>query len=50
VGDSGSVIETATAKVVATIPNMLNTRKFVEIDWLAGVPIASTGRHGIGYP
>jgi hypothetical protein len=50
VGDSGSVIETTTAKVVATIPNMLNTRKFVEIDWLAGVPIASTGRHGIGYP
>jgi DNA-binding beta-propeller fold protein YncE len=49
VGDSGSVIDTATAKVVATIPNMLNTRKFVEIDWLAGLPIASSGRQGIGY-
>jgi hypothetical protein len=49
VGDSGSVIETATGAVVASIPNMLNTRKFVEIDWLAGVPLATSGRTGIGY-
>jgi hypothetical protein len=26
-----------------------NTRKFVEIDWSGGVPIASSGRQGIGY-
>jgi WD40 repeat protein len=49
VGDSGAVIETATQKVVARIPAMLNTRKFVEIDWAAGVPVASSGRQGIGY-
>jgi DNA-binding beta-propeller fold protein YncE len=49
VGDSGSVIEAATNRVVATIPNMLNTRKFVEIDWQGRVPVASSGRQGIGY-
>jgi sugar lactone lactonase YvrE len=49
VGDSGDVIETATEKVVATIPNLLNTRKFVEIDWSGGVPIATSGRTGVGY-
>lgn len=49
VGDSGDVIETATHKVVAKIENLLNSRKFVEIDWSGGVPIASSGRQGIGY-
>jgi DNA-binding beta-propeller fold protein YncE len=49
VGDSGDVIDTATHKVVATVDNLLNTRQFVEIDWSAGVPIASSGRQGIGY-
>ena len=50
VGDSGDVIETATNRVVARIENLLNTRKFLEIDWQNGVPIASSGRQGIGYP
>jgi DNA-binding beta-propeller fold protein YncE len=49
VGDSGDVIETATQKVVARIDSLLNSRKFVEIDWSGGVPIASSGRQGIGY-
>lgn len=48
VGDSGDVIETATRRVVAKIENMLNTRKFVEIDWSDGVPVASSGREGVG--
>jgi YVTN family beta-propeller protein len=48
VGDSGDVIDTTTHKVVATIPNVLNTRKFVEIDWSGGVPVATSGRTGIG--
>jgi hypothetical protein len=48
VGDSGDVIETATDKVVTTIPNLLNTRKFVEIEWSGGVPVATSGRTGIG--
>jgi sugar lactone lactonase YvrE len=49
VGDAGDVIDTRTRKVVARIENLLNTRKFVEIDWSGGVPIASSGRQGIGY-
>ena len=50
VGDSGDVIETASEKVVASIPELLNTRIFVEISWAGGVPVASSGRQGIGYP
>ncbi len=49
-GDTGDVLETATHRVVARIPNLLNTRKFVEIDWSHGVPIASSGRQGVGQP
>ena len=49
VGDAGDVIDTRTRKVVARIENLLNTRKFVEIDWSGGAPIASSGRQGIGY-
>jgi len=48
VGDSGDVIDTATHRVIATIPTVLNTRKFVEIDWREGSPIASSGRQGVG--
>jgi DNA-binding beta-propeller fold protein YncE len=47
-GDTGDVIETATHRVAARIPNLLNTRKFVEIDWLGGRPAASSGRQGVG--
>jgi DNA-binding beta-propeller fold protein YncE len=47
-GDTGDVIETATHSVVARIPNLLNTRKFVEIDWQGGRPTASSGRQGVG--
>jgi WD40 repeat protein len=49
VGDAGDVIDTRTRTVVARIDNLLNTRKFVEIDWSGGIPIASSGRQGIGY-
>jgi DNA-binding beta-propeller fold protein YncE len=48
VGDAGDVIETATHRVVARVENLLNTRKFVEIDWSGGRPVASSGRQGIG--
>lgn len=48
-GDTGDVIETATRRVAARIPNLLNSRKFVEIDWSRGRPIASSGRQGVGY-
>jgi DNA-binding beta-propeller fold protein YncE len=47
-GDTGDVIETATHRVVARIQNLLNTRKFVEVDWVGGRPTASSGRQGVG--
>jgi WD40 repeat protein len=47
-GDTGDVIELQAPRVVAHIGNLLNTRKFVEIDWRAGVPVASSGRQGVG--
>jgi WD40 repeat protein len=49
VGDSGAVIETATHKVIANITNLLNSRKTIEIDWANGVPIATSGRTGVGH-
>ncbi len=48
VGDSGDVIETATRKVVANLPPLLNTKMSMEIDWANGVPIATSGRSGVG--
>jgi DNA-binding beta-propeller fold protein YncE len=48
VGDSGSVIDTTTDKVVMKIAPLLNTKKSLEIDWSEGVPIASSERTGVG--
>jgi hypothetical protein len=48
VGDSGDVIETARHRVVAHLPALLNTRKSIEIDWRGGVPVAASGRQGVG--
>jgi WD40 repeat protein len=48
VGDSGAVVDTATHKVIANITNLLNTRKTIEIDWSNGLPVASSGRTGVG--
>ena len=48
VGDSGDVIETATRKVVANLPTLLNTKISIEIDWANGVPVATSGRSGVG--
>jgi DNA-binding beta-propeller fold protein YncE len=47
-GDSGDVIDIASDMVIARIPNLLNTREFAEIDWAGGVPVASSGRQGVG--
>jgi len=49
VGDSGNVISTSTRQVIATIPQLYNTRIYVEIDWQNGVPISTTTREGLGY-
>ena len=48
VGDSGEVIETASRKILATLTTLANTRKSLEIDWANGVPIATSGRTGVG--
>ena len=48
VGDAGDVISTATRTVVATLPQMANTRKMIEIDWQNGRPIATSTRTGVG--
>ncbi len=48
VGDSGEVIETATRKVIATLPTLLNTKKSLEVDWSGGVPVATSNRTGVG--
>jgi DNA-binding beta-propeller fold protein YncE len=48
VGDSGEVIDTATRKALVTLTTLANTRKSLEIDWANGVPIATSGRTGVG--
>jgi hypothetical protein len=49
VGDSGEVIETATRKVITTLSTLANTKKSLEVDWQGGVPVATSGRTGVGY-
>jgi len=49
VGDAGDVIDTATRKVVAHLPPLTNTRKFLEIDWQNGLPIFTSQTKGVGY-
>ena len=49
VGDSGEVVDTATRKVITTLPTLAQTKKSIEIDWRGGVPIATSGRTGVGY-
>jgi len=49
VGDSGEVIETATRTVLTTLPTLAQTKKSIEVDWRSGVPIATSGRTGVGY-
>ncbi len=49
VGDAGDVIDTRTRQSVAFLQPLANTRKFIEIDWQNGVPIATSSRYGKGY-
>jgi DNA-binding beta-propeller fold protein YncE len=48
VGDSGDVIETATRRVIANLPTLANSRKSIEVEWQNGVPVATSGRTGVG--
>ncbi|TMK99170.1 MAG: WD40 repeat domain-containing protein [Actinobacteria bacterium] len=49
VGDSGEVIDTATREVITTLATLAQTKKSIEVDWQNGVPIATSGRTGVGY-
>lgn len=49
VGDAGDVIDTRTRQSVAFLQPLANSRKFIEIDWQNGVPIATSSRYGKGY-
>jgi hypothetical protein len=48
VGDSGEVIDTLTRKVVTTLATLAQTKKSIEVDWENGVPVATSGRTGVG--
>jgi hypothetical protein len=49
IGDSGEVIDTATRSVLTVLPTLANTRKFIEIDWRAEAPVATSTRSSVGY-
>jgi DNA-binding beta-propeller fold protein YncE len=49
VGDSGDVIDSASHSPVTMLPALRNTRVFLEVDWRAGAPVATTTRTGRGY-
>jgi hypothetical protein len=45
----GEVIDTSTLKVITTLSTLAQTKKSIEVDWRNGVPIATSGRTGVGY-
>jgi hypothetical protein len=50
VGDTGRVVSAATKQVVATLPELSNSRKHIEVDWNQGTPVwASPSRSQQGY-
>ena len=50
VGDQGDVIDTKTRQALTNLATLSNTRKMIEIDWAAGVPVfAATARSSVGY-
>ena len=50
VGDSGDVIDTTTQTVVGSIPTLANDHHgFLEIDWSAGAPVATSTHFGTGH-
>jgi hypothetical protein len=48
-GDNENVIAAATHTTAYKIPALLNTKKFMEIDWNGTTPSFTTNRQGIGY-
>jgi len=50
VGDSGDVFSTTSRRIVAFLPALRQTRKFIEIDWRGGHPVATSTRSSFGRP
>lgn len=48
VGDAGDVIDVSTRRVVAHLPALRNTRKYLEVDFRNGRMITSTSRSVVG--
>lgn len=44
VGNSGSIIDTTTNRVVTNLATLSDTRMFLEIDWVNGIPVNSQDR------
>lgn len=44
VGNSGSIIDTTTNKVIMNLATLSDTRMFLEVDWVNGVPVNSEDR------
>ena len=44
VGNSGSIIDTTTDKIVTNLATLADTRMFLEVDWANGVPVNSEDR------
>jgi len=49
VGDTGGVVSTVSFRRVAFLPALRNSREMLEIDWRAGVPVATSTRTGLDY-
>lgn len=49
VANSGDVINTATRKIEANLPALVDSRIYLEIDWSGNAAVAATTRHGIGH-
>ena len=48
VAGTGDVVDTATLKVIATLPALQNTRILAEIDWNNGAPAGTSTRFDLG--
>ena len=49
VGDSGDVLSAKSLRPVAYLPALTSTKESLEIDWRAGLPVATSTRTGLGY-
>ena len=48
VGDTGQFFATNPSRLAGSLPPLRNTRKYIEVDWRNGIPIATSTRAGLG--